>query len=930
MKTGIFHLTPLTKLNACHLFFAVMALLVFMDQTPAASNTADESATTNVIPLNANNDNANLSPDFDGDGVVGIPDFLLFVDQFGLSRGDEGYDTRFDLDGSHTIGIGDFLIFVDAFGKEVPSSSRVVTIPDANLRAAIEAALGKASGTPITANEMEALTTLTAQDAGISDLTGLESATNLTRLWLGRNNITDISALAGLNNLTELVLGGNNITDISALAGLNNLTYLGLSNNNVRDISALVGLTNLTYLWLGGNNITDISALAGLNNLTELVLERNNITNISALAGLNNLTYLGLTVNNITDISALAGLNNLTELGLGGNNITDISALAGLNNLTYLGLWTNNVRDISALVGLTNLTRLRLETNNVRDISALAGLTNLTELGLGGNNVRDISALVGLTNLTRLNLTVNNITDISALAGLNNVTLLYLGINNITDISVLAGLNNVIELELGKNNLSDADISALAGLTNLTYLGLSYNNITDISALAGLNNLTRLGLGGNNITDISTLAGLTNLTYLSLSYNNITDISALAGLTNLRKLFLQFNTITDISALSGLNNLTDLELRANFLTDSSVNDHIPVLESNGVRVIFDSFRVVGDFDIELIFLNQFTESQKKVLQYVARRWMAVITEDLPDYEFTQGWSGMCGDQPYEISSGERIDDLRIYLSTFEGGRAVGWGGPRVLRDETHLPVLGCMAFDLERVNLLITGLHEIGHVLGFGTIWDNLGFRQNNSPDDLGADTHFNGPLAIAAFNDAGGRNYTGAKVPVEKMDGSHWRYSVFPSELMRPGGGGALSAITVQSLADLGYDVDVTQADAYTLPGTALKASTKIAATLPSIPSYGVDVTQADAYTPLVVGPHWQGKVSGAAFSIPEDDRLKGYLESTNVGDRGFDFDVRNERLMGRVASPTQAEPLCGIHLRREPIHVVNQQGRIIRTIRH
>ena len=55
--------------------------------------------------------------DFDGDGVVGISDFLLFVTQFGLSQGDAGYDARFDLDGDGTIGISDFLIFVDAFGK---------------------------------------------------------------------------------------------------------------------------------------------------------------------------------------------------------------------------------------------------------------------------------------------------------------------------------------------------------------------------------------------------------------------------------------------------------------------------------------------------------------------------------------------------------------------------------------------------------------------------------------------------------------------------------------------------------------------------------------------------------------------------------------------------------------------------------------------
>ena len=57
------------------------------------------------------------TPDFDGDGIVGFSDFLQFVEQFGFSRSDEGYDTRFDLDGDGVIGFGDFLIFVNAFGK---------------------------------------------------------------------------------------------------------------------------------------------------------------------------------------------------------------------------------------------------------------------------------------------------------------------------------------------------------------------------------------------------------------------------------------------------------------------------------------------------------------------------------------------------------------------------------------------------------------------------------------------------------------------------------------------------------------------------------------------------------------------------------------------------------------------------------------------
>ena len=64
-------------------------------------------------------DNSPPSPDFNGNGTVDIPDFLLFVDVFGLKEGQERYDAKYDLDGNGEIGIPDFLIFVDNFGKVV-------------------------------------------------------------------------------------------------------------------------------------------------------------------------------------------------------------------------------------------------------------------------------------------------------------------------------------------------------------------------------------------------------------------------------------------------------------------------------------------------------------------------------------------------------------------------------------------------------------------------------------------------------------------------------------------------------------------------------------------------------------------------------------------------------------------------------------------
>ena len=121
--------------------------------------------------------------------------------------------------------------------------------------------------------------------------------------------------------------------------------------------------------------------------------------------------------------------------------------------------------------------------------------------------------------------------------------------------------------------------------------------------------------------------------------------------------------------------------------------------------------------------------------------------------------------------------------------------------------------------------HELAHVLGIGSArwWDWLVDPTPEAGPAL--DTHFAGPRAVRAFNEAGGGTYTGGKVPVENTAGSrssngHWRNAVFGRgrELMTTAGGSlsATSAITLQALADLGYTVDLSFADPYTLPAEA------------------------------------------------------------------------------------------------------------------
>ena len=83
-------------------------------------------------------------------------------------------------------------------------------ILDPNLEAACNCALGITG--PPTALDLAGLSALDASERGITNLAGLELATNLTQLNLARNAIADVSPLGNLSGLAELSVEDNLIT----------------------------------------------------------------------------------------------------------------------------------------------------------------------------------------------------------------------------------------------------------------------------------------------------------------------------------------------------------------------------------------------------------------------------------------------------------------------------------------------------------------------------------------------------------------------------------------------------------------------------------------------------------------------------------------------------------------------------------------------
>ena len=195
---------------------------------------------------------------------------------------------------------------------------KTISIPDKNLAAAIRTGLGLDPRANITDRAMLKLTRLDARDRQITDLTGLEHATQLTSLVLYYNQIRDINPISGLTQLTDLRLDGNQISNLNPLTELTQLELLYIGGNKINNsgVRLLANLTKLKWLALWGNQISDITPLSSLTKLESLWIGDNKIRDVSPLAGMMNLTTLHIKGNPIEATSPLSSLTNLTDVDI--------------------------------------------------------------------------------------------------------------------------------------------------------------------------------------------------------------------------------------------------------------------------------------------------------------------------------------------------------------------------------------------------------------------------------------------------------------------------------------------------------------------------------------------------------------------------------------------------------------------------------------
>ena len=255
--------------------------------------------------------------------------------------------------------------------------------------------------------------------------------------------------------------------------------------------------------------------------------------------------------------------------------------------------------------------------------------------------------------------------------------------------------------------------------------------------------------------------------------------------------------------------------------------------SQAAEFTTSSLAVGGNFNIDIVFVGQPSSPVVSAVNSAASVWEKAITNDLIDIDLSgRPQNNPCTDGEFDGF----VDDLRVYVyvQSIDGaGGTLASAGICTIRSVSGFPVIAQIRLDSADVDeigsatLYNVALHEIAHTLGFGLLWGGLLVDPSLSagqPITPPPDTHFAGSKAIAAFNDAGGTNYDGMKVPVENEEGglgsqdSHWRKSVMGNELMTfsTGTSASFSAITIESMADLGYSVEDSVADSYTVANIA------------------------------------------------------------------------------------------------------------------
>ena len=254
----------------------------------------------------------------------------------------------------------------------------------------------------------------------------------------------------------------------------------------------------------------------------------------------------------------------------------------------------------------------------------------------------------------------------------------------------------------------------------------------------------------------------------------------------------------------------------------------------GFQVVFTVMAAVTQFNIIVRYVGDLPSARQQLaVSRAVDKWRSVITSNSGTSNVSL-LAGACG-RTWLPAINESVTNVLILaqIGPIDGvGGVLGNGNTCTLHSSSGLASVGTILFDSADLAVYETSglidvivLHEMGHVLGFGTVWSFRGVLTGRGTDE----PVFTGVNAINQFNLLAS-GYTGRPVPVENcllLSGaprtgcgagtrdSHWHESVFKNELMTGylnSGVNPLSRVTVASMQDIGYSVSYVGADAFSI----------------------------------------------------------------------------------------------------------------------
>lgn len=243
--------------------------------------------------------------------------------------------------------------------------------------------------------------------------------------------------------------------------------------------------------------------------------------------------------------------------------------------------------------------------------------------------------------------------------------------------------------------------------------------------------------------------------------------------------------------------------------------------------------------IDVRYVGLTDPAVQTAMSVAVARVTAMLTEGLPPIAVTNfdvaAGCGLSG----AAALTETIRGVVVYVNTrpMDGPYyVVGQTTQCLTRPGGMLPAVAMIEIDVADVTYMNTSgflqdfiLHELLHAMGFGGLWwvpqrsvpltglNSVWFSVFTGTRAHQACTQIPG---VAPWACDGGVLLATAAGATAASAGTHWNEDAFQNELMTPsfkGRGNPLSAMTIASMGDLGYTVNLRIADAFQLPSAAL-----------------------------------------------------------------------------------------------------------------